>query len=131
MASTYQGLGAFIGANNPYAPEDKVELPDLTTNLAGQGVQFAGWLRDVMPEDPIVSSDGEMTIDEKRQCFYWDVRHPDIADPANADPAKRNGGDVINYQIAKVIRIPYTYVRKDGKTLRAHLLIGFEGAGGM
>ena len=35
-----------------------------------------------------------------------------------------------SYPVAQVLRIPYSYIDKNGIKVRSHFLIGFEGVGG-
>lgn len=134
-ATKYEQITEFIKALNPYG-EEVVAFPSLEfentaqrvdlANLHGRGIDVAGWLRHSHSEDPMSSSDMEMMLANKDQCFYWNFRFPD--DPAGADP---KGGDMKALQITKAIRIPFIYRRGDQKLLLGHIVIGYEGAGSM
>jgi hypothetical protein len=139
-ASTkYNQITSFIRAMNPYG-EQAIAFPSLAfansaqrvdlANLKDRGIEVAGWLRLHHSEHPASSSDMQMTLADKAQCFYWDFRFPD--DPSHADGAPiPKGGEMKNLQITKAIRIPFVYRRADGVLLLGHILIGYEGAGGM
>ena len=138
--SRYNTLATFIRAMNPYG-EQVIAFPDLElagaaeiTNLTGlreeRGIEVAGWLRKSHAAVPMESSDMDMTLENKQECFYWDFRFPDDPTPVGGTVPK--GGDSRNLQITKAIRIPFIYRQANtGKLLLGHLLIGYEGAGGM
>jgi len=138
--TNYYKLSEFIQEMNP-SGGDAIVFPDLAFASsddrlkleklrAERGVEVAGWLRAYHADKPKSSSDLEMTLPEKVQCFYWDFRYPD-------DPAKENltdpttVGELKNLQITKAIRVPFVYRRPDKQLLLGHILIGYEGAGSM
>jgi len=136
----YYKLSEFIQAMNPYGGQ-AIIFPDLGfTNTADRtkltelreqrGIEVAGWLRASHSQNPKSSSDTEMTIADKTQCFYWDFRFPDDPTHNDGDPVPP-GGEMRNLQITKAIRIPFVYRRADTTLLLGHLLIGYEGAGNM
>jgi hypothetical protein len=138
--SRYNTLATFIRSMNPYG-EQVIAFPDLAlagdaeiTNLTAlreeRGIEVAGWLRAAHAADPVESSDMDMTLENKQECFYWDFRFPD--DPTPVDGVVPKGGESRNLQITKAIRIPFVYRHaNDGRLLLGHLVIGYEGAGGM
>jgi hypothetical protein len=138
--SRYNVLATFIRDMNPYG-EQVIAFPDLAlagaseaTNLAvlreERGIEVAGWLRKAHASEPVESSDMNMTLENKQECFYWDFRFPD--DPSPIDGVVPKGGESRNLQITKAIRIPFVYRHAStGKMLLGHLVIGYEGAGGM
>jgi hypothetical protein len=138
--SRYNTIATFIRGMNPYG-EQVIAFPDLalsgaaeTTNLTAlreeRGVEVAGWLRKAHAADPVESSDMDMTLENKQECFYWDFRFPDDPTPVNGVVPK--GGESKNLQITKAVRIPFIYRHEStGKMLLGHLVIGYEGAGGM
>jgi hypothetical protein len=159
----YVDLGRFIQAMNPYGAQvvllpdlkfdDSSDRTDLLALKRDRNIEVAGWLRANDVSNPKASSDSEMTLRVKQECFYWHFRFPDVADTSelenaladggNADVVtgitargeEAKGGQMMNLQITKAIRIPFIYRQyqegRNGRLLRGHLVIGFEGAGGM
>jgi hypothetical protein len=138
--SRYNVLATFIRAMNPYGEQviafpdlalaGAAETTDLTTLREERGIEVAGWLRMAHAAAPVESSDMDMTLEDKQECFYWDFRFPD--DPTPVDGVVPKGGESRNLQITKAVRIPFVYRQATtGKLLLGHLLIGYEGAGGM
>jgi hypothetical protein len=161
----YVDLGAFIQAMNPYGDEP-VHFPDLTFDdtrdrndlyklWRDRRIEVAGWLQQYHASNPKESSDTEMTLAGRRECFYWDFRFPDVVDSRDleetlfkdgADPTHKQvigytdegieprGGQMLNLQIVKAMRIPFVYRQKgagrNGRVLVGHIVIGYEGAGG-
>jgi hypothetical protein len=163
-SSDYEGLGRFIKGMNPYgdtiiyfpslAMNDTGERADLIKLRRDKGIEVAGWLQTHHEGRPMESSDFDMTLAEKHQCFYWDFRFPDMLAANEFDgraPSDNvgdpKGGQLHNLQIAKAIRIPFLFqqtgnpavnpgatpeqlARRRGRLLVGHLVIGYEGAGG-
>jgi hypothetical protein len=138
--SRYNALATFIRTMNPYGEQviafpdlalaGAAEITDLTVLREERGIEVAGWLRKSHAGIPMESSDADMTLADKQQCFYWDFRFPD--DPTPVDGVVPKGGASRNLQITKAIRIPFVYRQStSGKLLLGHMLIGYEGAGGM
>jgi hypothetical protein len=136
----YYKLSEFIQAMNPYggqailfpdlAFQSTAQRTDLTTLQSERGIEVGGWLRSFHAQNPKSSSDEEMNVAERHQCFYWDFRFPDDPTP-NAAGTIQHGGAMKNLQITKAIRIPFIYRRADATLLLGHILIGYEGAGSM
>jgi hypothetical protein len=135
-STSYDQITKFIRDMNPYG-KDVIAFPPLPidgafdlTNISElrekTGIKVAGWLRKNYSDQAELSSDMEMTLAQKNQSFYWDFRYPE--DPTDAEP---NGGEMMNLQITKAVRIPFVYRRDDGKLLLGHIVIGYEGAGSM
>jgi len=135
-STSYDQITKFIRDMNPYG-KDVIAFPPLPIDGAFNlknitelrektGIKVAGWLRKNYSDHAELSSDMEMTLAEKNQCFYWDFRFPE--DPTEDEP---NGGEMMNLQITKAVRIPFVYRRDDGKLLLGHIVIGYEGAGSM
>lgn len=137
----YYKLSEFIQAMNPYGGQailfpdlefaSSIDRTDIETLQQKLGIQVAGWLRRSYAQKPKSSSDEEMNVAERQQCFYWDFRYPDDPETKDAHGNIQHGGEMLNVQITKALRIPFIYRREDKTLLLGHLLIGYEGAGSM
>jgi hypothetical protein len=136
----YDVISTFIRGMNPYG-EQPVMFPNLSVDddeeyedlaeWASRGVEVAGWLRKNYAGDAKEESDATMTLAQKHECFYWDFRFPDDPTPDGSGNVPK-GGPMRNIQITKAIRIPFVYRQAtSGQLLLGHLVIGYEGAGGM
>jgi hypothetical protein len=137
----YNEVIKFIREMNPYGDQviafpkfdftSNFDRTDIETLADDKGIKVAGWLRRKYAQAAEQSSDMEMSLADKNQCFYWNFRYPD--DPKVVDeenPPK--GGEMMSLQITKAVRIPFVYRRsKDGTLLLGHIVIGYEGAGSM
>ena len=130
----------FIRGMNPYG-EQPVMFPNLSVDddeeykdLAEVGLQGRRGRRVAPQELRRRCQGGERRHDDvaqKQECFYWDFRFPDDPTPDGAGNVPK-GGPMRNLQITKAIRIPFVYRQAtSGQLLLGHLLIGYEGAGGM
>jgi hypothetical protein len=157
---TYVDLGRFIQAMSPYGGElimfpdlrfdDSTDRTDVSALKRDRNIEVAGWLRSNDVGNPDWSSDSEMSLRDKQECFYWDFRFPDVADTNEVEASLvasqvsslvvgnprgeiPKGGQMMNLQITKAIRIPFLYRQngegRNGRLLRGHLVIGYEGSG--
>ena len=122
------------GLLNPPQPDLRFDgvtsLPGVTAAfVASDGTSISvGDVRTISGFDPGDDGDGDGTGDETDNC-----PHTPNGDQANNGQGYsatewKFGGS--SYPVAQVLRIPYSYIDKNGIKVRSHFLIGFEGVGG-
>src|SRR4051794_36293201 len=72
--------------------DDTSERTDLLAMKRERNIEVAGWLRANDVGNPKASSDSEMSLRDKQECFYWDFRFPDVSDTHELESSLIAGG---------------------------------------